>query len=368
MDKEYLIQHSALEANILPITSRCDASCVFCSHKNNPPGIRVMSIADRTVEEAERTMSFLNGRNIITIGESATGINEGEPLCHPDFTEIMTRLRKRFPNTPISITTNGHHLDEEMVIFLKQLYPLVINLSINSATIPGRKALMGDDGQQAEATIEGVKLLARYGIVYHGSIVAMPHIVGWEDIELTVRYLAGNGATSVRLFMPGYAGKAAGMFHFDRWKMFEDIRGFIGRVGDTIRCPLLLEPSYVKDLSPVLSGVLNGSPASAAGLVRGDTIISINDLRPRSRAEAWNMLQRPGLKSVGYLRNGMHMSATWENKPFRDAGVIMEHDFDMERLDEIIRLAEGCGGRILALASELGWEVLSASPNAAEST
>ncbi len=361
MDKEYLILHSAMEANILPITSRCDAACVFCSHKNNPKGINVVTIGDRSLEETEHTLNHLNGRNMITIGESATSIIEGEPLCHPQFTEIIRRVRAKFPETPISITTNGHGLDEEMVKFLKDMYPLVIQLSINSATVDGRRALMGDDLKKAEATINGVRLLSKYGILYHGSIVAMPHVVGWNDIEQSVRYLADNNVLTIRLFMPGYAEKADPEHKFDHWKMFEDIRNFIERVGDTIPCPLLLEPSYVKDLYAVVSGVIIRSKAFEAGLRRGDIIRSINGHEPRSRAEAWNMLQSPGKLEIFLERKGATIKSGWENEPFTDPGIIMEHDFDMDRLDDIKRVAGTCSGKILALASELGWQVLSAA-------
>ncbi len=50
MDKEYLIFHTAMESNILPITSVCDTKCIFCSHKDNPTDIRVISIPHRSLE------------------------------------------------------------------------------------------------------------------------------------------------------------------------------------------------------------------------------------------------------------------------------------------------------------------------------
>ena len=34
-----LINRTAMEANILPLTSRCDSACIFCSHQNNPPQV-----------------------------------------------------------------------------------------------------------------------------------------------------------------------------------------------------------------------------------------------------------------------------------------------------------------------------------------
>ena len=37
-----LINRTAMEANILPLTSRCDSACIFCSHQNNPPQVQVL--------------------------------------------------------------------------------------------------------------------------------------------------------------------------------------------------------------------------------------------------------------------------------------------------------------------------------------
>ncbi len=114
-----LILDSALQANMLPLGSQCDSRCVFCSHKNNPPGIAVAFAGRRTMEEVTRTMAFLDPERVITIGESATAIVEGEPFLHPDFTEIVSLVRRVFPATPIEITTNGRLLDEEMVALLE---------------------------------------------------------------------------------------------------------------------------------------------------------------------------------------------------------------------------------------------------------
>lgn len=41
-----LINRTAMEANILPLTSRCDSACIFCSHQNNPPQVQVLSVGE----------------------------------------------------------------------------------------------------------------------------------------------------------------------------------------------------------------------------------------------------------------------------------------------------------------------------------
>ena len=51
-----LINRTAMEANILPLTSRCDSACIFCSHQNNPPQVQVLSVGERSLEDIVDTM------------------------------------------------------------------------------------------------------------------------------------------------------------------------------------------------------------------------------------------------------------------------------------------------------------------------
>ncbi|MDB9822997.1 radical SAM protein [Deltaproteobacteria bacterium] len=360
MENEQLILHSAMESNILPIISGCDAACVFCSHHNNPDGIRVVSIPPMTLKQVEWTMRFLNGRQKITIGESATNIIEGEPLCHPEFKEIISLVRQRFTTTQISITTNGHRLNEKTVEFLKKVEPVEINLSLNSATIEGRSILMGDKHRVAEQTRQGVKLLCQSQIEFHGSIVAMPHLVGWEDIEETVRYLADNGAITVRIFMPGYSKKANPKLHFDTASMQKELKAFVDDMAENMPCPVLLEPSYVSDLIPVVSGVISGSKAWEAGLRKGDIVIEVKGRTPRSRVEAWGFMQMPGKISAEIERNGEILNLGWDNAEGGRSGAILEYDFDMSRMEAISHFISSCQGKVLALSSEFAFNVLKA--------
>ena len=43
---EHLILYTISEHNILPITSKCNAHCIFCSHHHNPSGVEVYHIGE----------------------------------------------------------------------------------------------------------------------------------------------------------------------------------------------------------------------------------------------------------------------------------------------------------------------------------
>jgi wyosine [tRNA(Phe)-imidazoG37] synthetase (radical SAM superfamily) len=355
---ERLILNSAIEANILPITSRCDSRCIFCSHKNNPRDIDVISVGVRSMEDITRTLAFLNPRNVITIGESATQIIEGEPLSHPQFNEILSLTRRAYPETPMEITTNGRRLTREMVEFLKEKGNINLNISLNSASVHGRKLLMGDNKKQSEQTLEGIRLLAEYNMPFSSSMVAMPNITGWDDLLDTIEFLAANKATAIRVFMPSFSSRAKADIFPDEDKIYGQLRDFINTLSPELPCPVLIEPSNVSDLIPVVSGVLKDSPAWRAGMRRGEIILQVNGLRPRCRVEAWNMLVPKGKIDVEVRKNGSTETVSWVNECDGDSGITMEYDFDPARAENLKQTILDCPGKSLLLTSEFGFAVI----------
>jgi len=355
-----LIVRSARDANILPITSRCDAGCIFCSHRNNPPEVLVASVGTRSIEDIVSTFPFLRKDVEITIGESATRLIEGEPMLHPDFLEIIRLLRQFFRRTPISITTNGRYLTEETVSALAEAGNILINLSLNSASEEGRRLLMGDSPEVSRRTLEGVKLLKEYKIPFHGSLVGMPNITGYEDIKDTIEFLSNNGALSVRVFAPGFSRFVKGELFPDAGTIIEELRSFIGRLSEDLPCPVLLEPSSVKDLRAVCSGVVKGSAAWEIGMRRGDEIVTIDGKAPRSRVEAFEMLERPGDHEVQFLHQGELRSGTITWTSISGCGITMEYDFDMRRGENVKRAVMTAPGHVLALTSEFAYPVFCA--------
>ena len=190
----------ALQQGILPITSQCNVKCLFCSHRFNPPGVKTYSFAARSISEIEEDMALVKRLKSITIGESVTTLIEGEPLCHPDFMDIMRLTRRQYPRALIRLTTNGVLLTESTLRQLKELEPVELTLSLNSVTVKGRAAL-----GLSEANLL-LSLLPRLSgfVPWHGSVVAMPHRVGIEDLAQTLEDLCTAGARTVRVFVPGF--------------------------------------------------------------------------------------------------------------------------------------------------------------------
>ena len=356
-----LINRTAMEANILPLTSRCDSACIFCSHQNNPPQVQVLSVGERSLADILNTMQYLDSARPITIGESATNIIEGEPTSHREFLTILKTLRQRFPHTPVNITTNGHHLDEALVAELSRLMPVYINLSINSSSINCHRQLMRDSEEKARRSIASMSLLDAWHIPFSCSMVGMPNITGKDDICQTIRDIARHKADSIQIFMPGFSSHIRKNIFPDPDHIYSQLKELVERISPEIDCPVLLEPSYVQDLRCIISGVRKNSPAWQSGLRKGDEILTIDDQTPYSRVDAYNRLNGPGPRSVTYHPaddNESVIQTVWQNTPDGSCGVTMEYDFDPDRAAYMKKALMEAPGKVLLLCSEFAYPLM----------
>ncbi|GAW92188.1 DUF512 domain-containing protein [Calderihabitans maritimus] len=321
---ETLILQTVQEHNILPLTSQCNAGCVFCSHRQNPGEVQVYYLSPLSMELLERLVEFLNEKEKIVIGESATKIMEGEPFCHPRFDEILQLLRGKFPHTPIQITTNGTLLNAGKISLLSALKPVELNISLNSASKAGRKMLMGDEGTEGVAA---VKSLEKAGIPFHGSVVALPQLVGWDDLRRTLFYLADHGARTIRLFLPGGNQVLSRRLKISR-TLWEELENFCHSLRQELACPLVLEPPLLKDLTPRVEGVVPGSGAAAAGIRAGDVVLEIDGRQPVSRVDAFYQIKKSAKVEILLNRDRQQLRLTWQKNPGSGDGLVMAYDFD----------------------------------------
>lgn len=353
---ESIVLTGAREGNILPLTSACNVRCVFCSHRQNPPGVEFYRVAPRSRSEVKRILSFMDPGRPVVIGESATRIIEGEPFTHPDITEILRSVRAAFPRTTIQITTNGSLLDEGTVDFLGRLGNVVIYLSLNSAGEMGRALLMGD--VTAGRAVKSAALLNRCGVSFHGSVVAMPHLVGWGDLEDTVKYLCACGAETVRVFLPGFTSLAAPALRFEP-SLWEELNAVVSRLREEVEVPLTCEPPAIGDLEPKVTGVIAASPAAGAGIRAGDVIEAVNGLPAHTRVHAFKQVLKAGSPEINVRRGNETFVLRIPKKPGEKSGLVMDYDLDPGLIGDMARAARRRGAsRVLALTSELAGPVM----------
>ena len=99
---------------ILPITSRCNMGCIFCSNAYNPKSCEVFCIPPRPLEDIKDTILWLGGsRGPVVIGESVTRINEGEPLTPVSYTHLDVYKRQLLYQYNNTAPKNGTNIKSE---------------------------------------------------------------------------------------------------------------------------------------------------------------------------------------------------------------------------------------------------------------
>lgn len=306
-DFRRLLLEAVSRDNILPLTSACNLRCVFCSHRHLPAGVDVHTFPPLPLQGLQELIPFLDQNSRIIIGESSTRLCEGEPFTHPAILTLLRLLRRHFPRTPLQITTNGTLLEERIVMVLQQLQgetklgePLLeLVISLNNSTAEARRSILGDS--EPERVLNGLEYCRRWGIPFHGSVVAVPHLSGWDDLEKTLLLLEAKGARTIRLFLPGYTRFTPEKERGDN-SLWDGIYLFRQRLRGRLRCPLLLEPPLKKDLEVRVEGIIGETPAADAGLQVGDVITAVDGGSVCSGVAAFQRIKNASRPLLSVLR------------------------------------------------------------------
>ncbi|MCL6639590.1 MAG: PDZ domain-containing protein, partial [Firmicutes bacterium] len=233
---------------------------------------------------------------------------------------------------------------------------VTVTLSLNSASELGRAVLMGD--RHAGKAIRSADLLKEYGVPFHGSVVAMPHLVGWEDLEMTVKYLCASGAETVRVFLPGFTGMAAPALRFEE-PLWDELSQFVSRLREETATPLTCEPPAIRDLTPEVVGVIEDSPAARAGFCKGDVIEVVNGHPVHTRVHAFQKLLKAGPSEVNVKREDRTVSLRIHKRPGERSGLVMDYDLDPALIRDMAREARRRAAlKTLVLTSELAGPVI----------
>ncbi len=344
-------------AGVLPITSTCNVSCLFCSNRANPPGVRVWSLAPRTLADIGTALKRMAHLEEIVIGESASRISEGEPLTHPRFDDVARLARRSAPRARLKLTTNGVLLGRERAALLADLAPVEVTLSLNTASPEAYRRLTGVAHDPRVAP----EALAAAGVPFHASVVAVPAVTGGRDLLETARYLERQGCLDCRVFVPGFTASTPAAVR-RLLPSREEVTRAVEQARQASAMPLTLEPPDLDDLVPRLAGVLPGSPAAKAGLQPGDVLEAVEGVGSFSRVDAFRRcqtaLRRAGrcrLEVAGVSgRREVVLNATRATVPEDAAthatalegflppdrpGFILDRDVDPAELDFILGLA-----------------------------
>jgi NifB/MoaA-like Fe-S oxidoreductase len=210
----------------LSISSVCNARCLFCSNRMNPFPLKKNVF--REIEDVKLQLSLCSANYVddIYMSDSLPGrISEGEAFLHPLFFEILTLVREKFMTNLLHFTTNASLLDDLFVRKLALFRPIEINVSLHSTQPKLWARIFRTTEKQAQIALESLSLLKKHHIDFTGTIVTLPRICGWDDLETTFGDLMAAGAKSIILWWPGFSDKTPDGLRKEiecPWDEFED--------------------------------------------------------------------------------------------------------------------------------------------------
>jgi uncharacterized Fe-S cluster-containing radical SAM superfamily protein len=351
--KDYII-NTIYRTNVLPVVSSCNTACIFCSHRQNPPGVETYRLPELTLEDFKELIEYLSPDGKIVIGEAATRIIEGEPLLREDFIDIAALVRKRFPKTAIQVTTNGMLITRELVKKLEDLGNIELNISVNCIHPEKRMKLLGLKTPQ---DIREKVLMLKDRLSFSGSFVLVPDLLTYEDIEEMVAFLDMSGAAMVRAFLPGYTVRSGKNYNFTA--AYFKMQDFVNKLKCKYSIPVVIEPPVMDGLECRVEGVIRNSPAFIGGVKSGDVILTVCGYDVSTRVEAFNMTYNAA-NPVLFIKRGEEQVVIRLEKPKNSSpGFITLYDADPGVMDTVGRAVERYGAhRVLVVTSMLACGIL----------
>jgi len=235
-------------SNQLPISAVCNSHCLFCSNHLNP--FPVAGGFFRDLEDIKLQLCAMSANDDpIRMSDSLPGrISEGEALLHPRLFEILELVRRKFFYNTLCFTTNASMLDP---VFLKKLSayrPIEINVSLHSMEPALWARVFGQDTSKAEIAISSLPLIRAHRMDLIGTIVTLPKICGWGDIERTYAHFVSQGADSMILYWPGHTKRTRPEVAADLDCPLAKFTDFAERMKTAHPVPLISHPDMISPL------------------------------------------------------------------------------------------------------------------------
>lgn len=243
----------------IPISAVCNARCLFCSNRMNPFPIKQNVFRDIEDVKLQLSLGSAGYAGEIHMSDSLPGrISEGEAFLHPQFFEILALVREKYLTNLLHFTTNASLLDEPLVRKLAQFRPVEINISLHSTQPELWARIFQRTEKPAQIALASLRLLKKYHIDFTGTIVPLPRICGWDDLEKTFGFLVDNGAKSILLWWPGFSKKTPERLKKEIECPWEEFQDFVKRMQKKFpKVPIVPQPNLSEPLGLPIKRVMN---------------------------------------------------------------------------------------------------------------
>ena len=243
----------------LSISAVCNARCLFCSNRMNPFPIKQNVFREIEDVKLQLSLGSANYDGGIYMSDSLPGrISEGEAFLHPQFFEILTLVREKFLTNLLHFTTNASLLDEPFVRKLAPFRPVEINVSLHSTQPKLWARIFQTTEKRAQIALKSFGFLKKHHVDFTGTIVPLPRICGWDDLEKTFGYLVAAGAKSIILWWPGFSDKTPDGLKKEiecPWDEFED---FVKRMQEKFpKFPIVPQPNLLEPRRLPIKRIMN---------------------------------------------------------------------------------------------------------------
>jgi NifB/MoaA-like Fe-S oxidoreductase len=185
----------------------------------------------------------------------------------------------------------------------------------------------------------------------------MPHLVGWQDLEQTILYLAEKGASTIRVFMPGYTRYTR--IELPEADILLKLLEMAADLRERIKTPVIIEPPMLDNLSAVVEGVVGESSADAASIKTGDIIEKVNGKEVFSRVDAYEKLFAAENPRVDLQRKEDQISVTVQKSKNASAGLVFNYDIAFRTAGKIRRIVDKYESKsCLMLTCRLGYRII----------
>ena len=251
-------------ANQLPISAVCNSHCLFCSNNLNP--FPVAGGFFRDIEDIKLQICAMpDTADPIRLSDSLPGrIAEGEAFLHPRLFEILDLVRRKFVYNTLCFTTNACMLDAAFLKKLALYRPIEITVSLHSTQPELWARIFGKKEKDARTALAALPLITEFGMDLMGTIVPLPRLCGWNDLERTYEHLVNQGAKRMFLYWPGYTIRTPESLVQDLACSLEEFTAFAQRMRERFNTPLNPLPDMAAPLNvpvaTIISHTLRGNP------------------------------------------------------------------------------------------------------------